>query len=150
MRTYNIILSSVFPSWHLRKGEPTKFKENLRIIKLHTLRANYDLWKRRFEEIDRGEAVLVIREWIGRPYRSKTLEIARLTKDSGIGLQQLTFDKGLYGLKSLCRPIVDGKEVRAELLAQNDGLSFDDWSTWFANYDLSQPLAVIQFTSLRY
>ena len=150
MRTYNIILSNVFPSWHLHKGEPTKFKEMLRIIKLHTIRANYDLWKKRFEEIDRGEAILVNREWVGRPYRSKTSEITRLTKDSGIGLQQLTFGKGLYGLTSLCRPIVDGKEVRTELLAHNDGLSLEEWINWFSNYDLSQPLAVIQFTSYRY
>ena len=150
MTTYNIVLSQFFPSWHLRKGEPTNFKELLRIVKLHTIRANYSLWKKRFEKIARGEAILIIRVWLGRPYRSKTMELARLDKDSGIGIQQLTFGKGLFGLYSMELPYVDGNLVRVEQLAQNDGLDYEDWCTWFSNYDHSQPLAVIHFTHFRY
>ena len=35
-------------------------------------------------------------------------------------------------------------------LAANDGLSLADWKEWFKNYDLTQPLAVIQFTPFKY
>ena len=35
-------------------------------------------------------------------------------------------------------------------LAQNDGLSEEDFREWFKNYDLSEPLAVIHFTNFRY
>ena len=35
-------------------------------------------------------------------------------------------------------------------LAKNDGLSLDDFKAWFKSYDLSQPMAIIHFTSFRY
>lgn len=35
-------------------------------------------------------------------------------------------------------------------LAKNDGLSLEDFKAWFKNYDLSEPLAIIQFTKFRY
>ena len=64
MKTYNIMLSVVFPATHPRKGQPTGFKEKvLRAVcktgerylsdirpKVHTIRANYPLWKKRIEE----------------------------------------------------------------------------------------------------
>lgn len=150
MVTYSIILSQSFPSWHLRHGESTRFVEQLRITKLHTIRANSTLWQKRFKKILAGDAELCIRVWLGKPYRSKTKEIIRLGKDSGIGIQELRFEKGLYDLYSLQSPVVDGHPVRSEVLASNDGLSYEDWQHWFQNYDISQPMVVIHFTSYRY
>lgn len=37
-------------------------------LKRHTIRANYEFWAKRFEKIAAGEAVLSIREWVGKPY----------------------------------------------------------------------------------
>lgn len=89
-KIYVITLSKVFPKIHKRKGEPTFFEEKfLRKQKLHTIRANYDLWKERIEEIQKGNAVLSVRQWTGMPYRSKQREIACLTDLDGIGLQEL-------------------------------------------------------------
>lgn len=150
MKTYNIMLSQFFPSWHPRTGDKTLFKEHLRQQKLHTIRANVSHWQGIFKEIADGEAVLVARQWIGRPYRSKTFEIARFDADCGIGLQTLTFEESLYGLHSINRPLIDGRPIRVELLAANDGLSYEDWASWFQSYDLSEPMAVIQFTNFRY
>lgn len=150
MITYNLILSQVFPSWHLRHGEPTHFVEQLRVTKLHTIYANATLWQKRFEKILLDEAELSVRVWTGKPYRSKMMEIVRLGKDSGIGFQLLTFETGLYGLRSLHRLVIDGTLVRPELLAANDGLSLEDWQNWFQSYDVSQPMGVIHFTSFRY
>lgn len=172
MKTYVITLSQVFPATHPRKGQPTYFKEKLHNallwekgenvgyalnpsyavpqdhpqMKLHTIRANYPLWHKRFAQIEAGKAILSVRVWSGKPYASKQIEIARLTKEDGIGLQALEFYLGC-----LQQPILSsGITIRAETLAQNDGLSYSDWGAWFEKYDKSKPLAIIHFTSFRY
>lgn len=151
--TYYLTLSQVFPSTHCRAGEPTGFKDSLRKTKLHTIRANYDFWARRFEKIAAGEAVLSIREWVGKPYGkgSTQREICRLTRDDGIGLQRLDFANG-----TLSSAWIDFSNhliktcIKPELLARNDGLSLNDWREWFMGYDLSKPMAIIHFTKFRY
>lgn len=154
MKTYVITLSQVFPATHARAGEPTGFKEKVEAAikqlegewwKLHTIRANCELWAKRFEKIATGEACLSIRMWTGKPYRSKQVEILRLTREDGIGIERLTFDRSPHLL-----PNVDYKPVGVGNLANNDGLSLDDWREWFKGYDLSKPLAIIHFTKFRY
>ena len=164
MKTYNIMLSAVFPVTHPRKGQPTGFKDKvLRAVcktgerylsdirpKVHTIRANYPLWKKRIEEVQRGDAEICLRQWTGKPYRSKTVELARIGKADGVGIQRLTFDKDRDGVASLHFYNVDGCFPGMRLLAHNDGLSVEDWKAWFRGYDLSQPMAVIHFTQWRY
>lgn len=154
MDKYVITLSQVFPVTHNRSGEPTGFKDKFLAAikqdgewwKLHTIRANYELWKKRFEKIEKGEACLCIRQWSGKPYRSKQVEIARLTREDGIGLQALKFTFG-----DINKPvIVGGNDPTPTALSHNDGLSETDWRYWFSGYDLTQTLAVINFTSFRY
>lgn len=155
MKTYVLTLSQVFPATHPRKGEPTNFKVSLlnalyihnpnAPIKEHTIRGNYELWRKRFEEIDAGNACLSIREWSGKPYQSKQVEIARLTKADGINLQKLTLKPSLN-----CCGTVPGEwhqhGVPEDTLAKNDGLSYEDWKAWFKNSDFSKPFALIHFT----
>lgn len=155
MKTYVITLSQVFPVTHPRHGEPTGFDHKFLAVvagwddhwlKIHTIRDNYELWRKRFEQIERGEACISIRQWMGKPYNSKQREIARLTKEDGIGLQRLEFYNGC-----LQQPILSsGMTIRAESIAQNDGLLFEDWKDWFKSCDLSKPLAIIHFTNFRY
>ena len=162
MKTYVITLSRNFPAKHPRKGEPTNFDtqllnavlsaHNMSIgfpqvgMKLHTIRGNYELWSKRFEQIEAGNAVLSIRCWTGKPYNSKQIEICKLTREDGIGLQMLEFYNGC-----LQQPILSsGMTIRAESLAKNDGLSFESWKYWFKSCDLSKPLAIIHFTKFRY
>ena len=114
--------------------------------KLHTIRANYDLWKKRFDEIEAGKACLCIRQWSGKPYCSKQIEIAVLRKEDGIGIQKMT----VAGCAIIHPIFVDTHSVSADVLAHNDGLSSADWRNWFSKYDLTEPLAVIQFTNFRY
>lgn len=163
IKTYVLTLSTAFPVGHSRAGSPTYFKEKVTakefpviiehsaghstIIngrKLHTIRANYPLWEARFREIQRGEAVLSIRQWSGAPYRSKQVEIAQLSSEDGIGIQ-------LLKLADLTNPTyINGQQVDLLSLAFNDGLNYRDWQEWFKEYDLSQPLAIIHFTNYRY
>lgn len=171
MDTYVLTLSQTFPVKHPKAGLPTYFKtklENTHVVefdpngksvpdgqpqlKRHTIRANYELWRKRFDKIERGEACLSIRQWTGKPYASKQIEIARLTKDDGIGLQKMEFLKYQEGFTG------DGIWIaghtfpshQREWIANNDGLTLRDWEAWFKDYDKTKPLAIIHFTKFRY
>lgn len=160
MKTYVLTLSEFFPSTHIRKGEPTHFRDAFnagqvfnrgseclyRHPKKHTIRANYPLWENRIAEIQQGKAVLSIRQWTGKPYRSKQVEIASLTADDGVGIQKLSFSREMLSFE------IDDKgfAIPESLLAENDGLSLEDWIDWFKGYDLDKPMAIIHFTKFRY
>lgn len=166
MKTYVITLSQVFPTGHNRAGEPTKFraafqsgqtcskckKRNTTMctgecfsgLKIHTIRANYPLWLKRITEVQQGKAVLSVRQWTGKPYRSPQEEIAMLTNEDGLEVQELK-------MIDLFRPTtINRNRVELPDLAANDGLSFNDWYDWFKSYDLKQPMAIIHFTKFRY
>ena len=157
MKTYVITLSSYFLANHKRAGEETHFKEKFLLgqgltdydtpsmVKIHTIRANYPLWEKRIKEVQEGRARLSIRQWTGKPYHSKQVEIATLTAENGVGLQKLEFYNNTLGLCHI--GIVYQKKYE---LAYYDGLSFEDWEEWFKGYDLSEPMAIIHFTKFRY
>lgn len=163
MKTYVIMISMTFPATHPKKGERTYFIE--KIIppnydhfvmccppKIHTIRANYELWAKRIEEVRAGKAELSLRYWTGSPYNSKNdgskqEEYLRLTKDHGVGIQSVTLN-----FRTLVST-VDGDAFNQNIdqIGRNDGfLSFRDFQDWFAHYDLSKPLAIIHFTPFRY
>ena len=155
IKTYNIMLSREFPVTHPKAGQETGFRQKVLaalngkpcyLKKLHTIRANYELWKKRFEEVDSGHAVINLRQWIGRPYRSKTVLIKTLTSKDGIGIQKLEFlNNNIY------LPFIDGRSLwYPHEVSENDGLGTKDWLDWFEDYDLSQPFAIIHFTNYRY
>ena len=157
MKTYVITLSRHFLANHKRAGEETHFKEKFllgqgltdyntpSLAKIHTIRANYPLWEKRIKEVQDGRAALSIRQWTGKPYRSKQVEIAMLTAENGVGVQKLEFYNNTLGLCHI--GIVYQRKYE---LAHKDGLSFEDWEEWFRGYDLSKPLAIIHFTKFRY
>ena len=157
MKTYIITLSRHFLANHKRAGEETHFKEKFllgqglidydtpSLAKIHTIRANYPLWEKRIKEVQEGRAVLSVRQWTGKPYRSKQVEIAMLTAENGVGIQRLEFTD--------CRlrfPYMDGERTSMVSIAEHDGLSLNDWVEWFNGYDHSRPLAIIHFTKFRY
>ena len=160
MITYYLTLSETFPKGHWREGERTEFEGKLLFTlaiinkktvnypykKLHTIRANYEFWAKRFEKIAAGEACLSIRQWVGKPYGkgSRQREIVRLNREDGIGIQRLRFPYHPY------LELVDGKPINRFTLAQNDGLNFTDWCDWFKNYNRTKPMAIIHFTNFRY
>ena len=157
MKTFVITLSKTFPKTHIQSGRETNFAQlldnGLNLTedglkncrhKIHTVRTNLPLWEKRISEIQSGQAVLSIREWMGVPYRSPQKELARLTGSDGVGIQALK-------LENLLSPtIIDGEKVELSDLAAHDGLSFSDWYDWFRTVDLKQPLAIIHFTKFRY
>lgn len=142
MKTYVITLSRVFPKSHIRAGEPTGFKDKLlNGTKIHTIRSNYPLWKKRIDEIQKGDACLSIRQWTDKPYRSKQIEIARFTKDDGIGLESITLPE-IYDLVDVFNDYPG--------LDTNDGLTREDWLHWFSGYETNKQMPIIHFTGFRY
>lgn len=158
MKTYVLTLSKFFPCNHVRKGERTLFDKAILewqvfgslscypYPKIHTIRSNYELWNKRFQEIEKGNAQLSLRQWSGIPYRSKQEVICYLTKEDGIGLQKL--EVGGFHINDPM--LIDGRCIDRRDLARNDGLSELDWMNWFSEYDHQEPLAVIHFTDFRY
>ena len=182
IKRYRLSVSRIFPATHPRKGDRTEFvckilrSLNLQPLernnhfyrcanecgtscsrmlldkKLHTCRANYDLWAKRMAEVQAGRAVIELCYWSEKPYRSKQVVFATLDKDSGCGVQKLAFFDN-----DICCPYAYeangvGNHAIHEVddLAKNDGLSLDDFKSWFKGYDLSKPMAIIQFTNFRY
>lgn len=163
MKTFVITFSREFPSYHKRCGEPTNFVE--KIIsgeKIHTIRSSYMVWEDRFKKIYRGEACLSLRYWSDKPYRSKQVEFLRLTKDDGICLQPIIIsDNRDY---FVAKPFNIGEIItNAHLInisktdedllilsqiAQNDGLSVDDFKYWFKDRQFEG--VIIHFTNFRY
>ena len=91
-KTYVLTISQVFPQSHNRKGEPTNFIVSIaKFEKIHTIRANYELWEKRIAEINKGNAVLSVRVWTGKPYRSKQREMFAF---ESVGIEKLTFFNG--------------------------------------------------------
>ena len=178
MKTYVITLAKTFPAGHPLAGNLTYFRESFlreleceeHIIqycpswhprKLHTIRPNVGLWTKRIKEIEAGEACLSVREWSGRPYHSKMVEIARLTAEDGVGMEILMndidfekypWDKRIfYCVRNLGS---DTAIVMIQMLAGGDGLTDENWLHWFEKTlntkEQDLDLAIIHFTPARY
>ena len=159
MKTYVLMVSKTFPKGHISQGKETHFNHQIRANnpldemctiwppKIHTLRGNYDYWEKRIKEVENGNACISVREWSGVPYEkgSTQNEICKVFKESGIGIQQLVFEKAF-----IASPTVNGKIISLGKLADNDGLELNDFLSWFESYDLTEPLAIIHFTKFRY
>ena len=158
MKTYVLIVSEFFPKTHNKSGLPTGFINSIgNKSKKHTIRGNYELWRKRFDEIEKGEACLSIRYWAGKPYNSPQKEVFNLKNTNGIGIEKLEFDEmimttspvlitGKKGAEKMWKPTISDVPT----LALNDGLTLPDFKEWFKKYDLSKPMAIIHFTSFRY
>lgn len=143
LKTYVIIISEQFPVTHSRKGERTNFIQSIGSkIKIHTIRSNYRFWAKRFRKIEKGEGCLSIRVWIGKPYRSEQREIFNLTNIDGIGIQKLSFVGNHISIHNYFPELIH--------IANNDGLTGDDFNEWFKNVDRSKDMAIIHFTNFRY
>lgn len=146
-KTFVLTVSQYFPQTHPRKGEVTGFIPAIHSgHKIHTIRANFEHWADRVEEINEGRAALSVRVWNGKPYRSKQREVL---KYYGLGIERLEFHPG----KSFSPYVTNGEnyvDVSTFELARNDGLERKDFLDWFRGYDLSKPMAIIHFTHFRY
>ena len=143
MKTYVLIIAKNFSKKHPRAGQPTNFYQKiLDQEKLHTIRNNYPLWKKRIDEVNAGEAGLSVREWSGVPYNSKQVELFELQKEE-VSIQKLE--------ESMLDFTIDNipTKITYKTLSKNDGLSSDDFLCWFFSSS-TEPMAIIHFTSFKY
>jgi hypothetical protein len=154
MITYVLTISETFPKTHKRAGQGTGFPLSIKHYeKIHTIRSNYALWKKRFEKIDKGLAILVLKVWVGKPYGKGSTQHSIFKYDNtwGIGIEKLEFHKNKDEIPCIKYPLVNNyAEPNIETIAQNDGLSWPDFKEWFRTYDLDNELAIIHFTDFRY
>ena len=144
MITYVLTVSQKFPTTHKKAGQSTGFPLAIKHYdKIHTIRGNYDLWAKRFEKINAGKAILSVRIWEGKPYASKQLEIFKYDYTDKIGIEKLEDPTNF-----VFAPI-EGKQINWDLIAKNDGLSFEDFCEWF-KVRSNSPMAIIHFTGFRY
>ncbi len=150
LKTYVLTISKNFLHYHPKAGEATRFKDKiLSGEKKHTIRGNYNFWKKRIDAVAQGKAVLSVREWSGKPYHSVQNTITEFTSKHGVGIQKVTarFKGENTGsemkIEGLLQDINDVISV-----AENDGLSEDDFLNWF-NKDLLDG-AIIHFSDFRY
>jgi len=147
MKTYVLMVSKTFPQTHIKRGKSTGFVESISGLflkkdskKIHTIRGNYEAWKKKESAINKGDAVLSIRYWNGKPYRSNQVEIVKLTS---LGVQKLEHPDNLdYAT-------VDGKQIEWTKISENDGLRFEDFCEWFKDRPI-EPMAILHFTNFRY
>lgn len=147
MKQIVLPLASRFPAGHLKRGQLTGFPEKvIKGTKIHTFREDPGKWAYNMELINSHNAELSIRRWIGRPYHTPQLEVKRLKK---IGIQQvqMTWESDIE------QPTVfiDGKRIlNVEQLAANDGMTLDDFVSWFFKTSNTFEGVIIHFTDFRY
>src|SRR5689334_11729026 len=124
-----IMVSQKFPHYHPRKGEPTFFVPK---ILQATEAIGFSPWPPKVHTIRKGERwrpgeTASIRVWEDLPYRSKQLEIAVVEIQS---IWQIRIEGFVIW--------IDGKDFSkhrddymVKLLAENDGLSLEDFWDWF-------------------
>lgn len=148
MKTHILILAQTFPKGHPNAGQTTRFGASIsQCAKIHTIRDNYASWEKKIQDVLNGEARISIRIWEGKPYRSCQIELLSLDRNSGVGIQKLhSFDdENAYFISDKGNVF----PVSLQELANNDGLSVNEWKGWFK--DVSRfPLAIIHFTDFRY
>jgi len=150
----------VFPESHTKAGRNTFFKEAItngiegdhekyeyQHFKIHTVRNNYELWKKRIDEVNAGKAIISIRQWTGKPYRSKQTEIRQLNK-AGIQKLRSMDDYFAYSVSDKGNVL----PIPLVLLSINDGLELPDFKEWFkgSNPTPDKPMAIIHFTDFKY
>ncbi len=155
IKTYVITLAKNFPGYHKRKGDKTNFEHKYwSKEKIHTIRGNYPLWKKRLDKVIKGEAILSIREWSGKPYNSKQRVIQNTSK---VGYQKISIKahKRTHISFPLIDIKIDGQRIGPEMsitintIVKNDGFDHhQDFFNWFKK-DVKDGI-IIHFTDLKY
>lgn len=172
-----VTLSKVFFPEHFSAGQETQFKAKLLTgRKIHTCRCNYEYWKAKIARLQEKGGILSIRQWSDKPYRSPQ-EVIKDIPAEIVGVQKLELSREKQVTDLLSNPPikrieytysanVEGRPVKIEDLAYNDGLTEEEYKAWFnpvfnakekkypalaaASTKTILDFAIIQFTEGRY
>lgn len=148
MKTIVLTFAKQFMKGHPKAGMPTHFEQKImdtfsyegKARKIHTIRGNYPYWKKRIDQVNNDEALLSLRNWKGKPYRSKQHEFLALRK---AGYQRISIDT--FGFIT----VEGNSSFTNKFMANNDGLSENDFDYWFGD-KLPFEGIIIHFTDFRY
>lgn len=152
-----VTLTKDFFKGHSRQGQPTRFAEAVQSLrKIHTCRGNYYFWAKKIEALKSVGGTLCIREWTGKPYRSKQGTIKEIASDvAGISLLVIrrNYTDDEHGEISYTAE-VDGQPIALDVLAKNDGFRnvkdfIDFFAPMFKKNDTLH-LGIIHFSPFRY
>lgn len=143
-----VLLSKSFFKHHFRAGEANNFAQKvLEGSKKHTCRKNYAYWKDIIDRLQEKGGVLSVRQWAGMPYHKPGQEVIVDIPAEVVGVQKLELKRTRQvtqvfetGRKE---PITDaitydwaaeveGWATPISLLAENDGLTVEEFKAWFA------------------
>jgi len=135
------MVAKTFQKDHPRAGEPTGFAQKIMSgEKIHTLRGNYDRWKMIVDEVNAGRAILSVRQWTDKPYKSKHEYITDFRE---LGLEKVGLNSRQQSVHVMNEYMYAPFEI-----AKNDGLTTKDFWSWFKESQADMPL--IHFTPFRY
>jgi hypothetical protein len=128
-QVYVLTVSNYFPNYPRNRGENTGIEDKIKNgIKIHELRSDYFMWKKRIDDVNARRAILSIRRWSGKPYQNRQIEIMQLEK---AGIQMLTNSKNRDGSTSYWRVTVDNNQfVDFITLSKNEGKPAEEWRNW--------------------
>lgn len=141
-----ITLSKTFPAYHPRAGEQTGFADAfLSGRKIHTIRENKEGY---YKDGD----IVSVRQWSGKPYASKQVV---LRDGICVSVLPIIIDFNDSNLSIRVRPSLGASFsfVDPSTVAENDGLSLDDFVAWFNPHglqNLTLNYSIIHFTDFRY
>jgi hypothetical protein len=123
------------------------------VKKIHTCRSNYEYWKKKIDKLKAEGGVLSVRQWSEKPYRSPQETIIDIPAEI-VGVQKLRM---VFGIDHALITDVGGKMtiIKLERVAENDGLTPEDFKAWFLpKFEKEKTdvldFAIIHFTKFRY
>ena len=150
-KTVILILARTFSRRHHRAGQETRFAESVtQGTKIHTIRSDYDLWSHNIDKVRNGNFFLSLRQWQGESFRSKHIEVKELKTTVGYERIILECDPDTRALTAT----INGTPYHdIELLAHNEGLTYDDFVDWFFGQGIYRTRfkgIIVHFTDFRY
>jgi hypothetical protein len=166
IKKHKLNIRNIFPEEHSKAGKETFYAHKIIGIvsgikqtnnygeKIHVVEQNYDYWKKRIDMVNCGDAVLDLYCYFGDDFR----KFHTFDKNSGLDIQKLGFFKNSnlpfvsitttsHGGRAMSATL---REIDINQLAENNGLSLQDFQEWLNISDCSKPLAIIHFTKFRY
>lgn len=151
MKTHRKALSRYFPKGHIRESDPTYFVEKLwesvglpdNAMDLADEYMNFmrkdssEIWPKH-HTIRSGNKVKVgdfiqFFVWSEKPYKSKQIVIGNPIEVKKVWDFEI---KWYFGLIEYCEILIDGKkQLNLGKIGANDGLSFEDFKSWFGNFE---------------
>lgn len=122
------------------------------VITVSVRRQNYEFWKKRIDEVNKGNAILSVRQWSGKPYNSKQIEIKQF-KQGELDYQRVLITgsdskSGLYIGINTGGDFKHLSDKSINKLANNDGLTLQQFQSWF-KYGAEDGI-IIHWTKLKY